>query len=1345
MRKQGKTPAYAAFGTLLAARRVEAGIQHQSGLATLLGARQQTVSRWELGQSRPRFSQIGALAKAINVDPQELAAAAGYAPAPAVTSYDQPFPLEGLSPEAFERFCLYLVSALYPEGAAHRAGGQGHTQEGIDIDVEFEKGKRFHFQCKRVQEFGAAKVRAAVKALKSNKQRASRNVILLSRIASPRAREAVRAEKNWDIWDKEDIALRIRRLPKHEQVRLVDTFFRGQRLALLGETEPNVWQTADEFFAPFAGSHGAFTHAWKLVGRDEDAAKLISALESSSIRAVFLVGTAGAGKSRVLKQGIENFQRDNRGTLVGFLSPTEDITNKSLRDLGAGEKVLIVDDAHDRPDLKLLFQYAASPDNRAKIVLAFRPYGLDFIRTQASNFVLFGDLVAEIQLRALTLSDATSLAKEVLSKSSGPVHVAEDIAKLTRDCPLATVMGAWVVSKEKKHFEFAKNETEFRSVLMARFSDVIAGDVSPKDAGSIRKVLRIISLVQPFDVEDSTVVELCKSVEGLAHSEVKRLFRVLLEAGVLFRRGGAYRLSPDLLADYIIERECIGPNGASTGYAEQVFESANDGLLEHIVLNLGKLDWRRSNGDPSNSKLLDEIWRKLRPEHEYGDPHVRAVKAVAYYQPTRALLYVEDLMRSGEHLRDLPAIAKYAAYSLTHIRRSCECLWELGRNDPRQTGQNPEHAIRILSELGAVERNKPFEYNEAVVDFALSLFDRADSWTGVYCPLDILSGIAQTEGHSTTSDGRTVSFMPYQVRPDFVKPLRTKIIVAVLDLLPGTNLKAAVRAARFLQELLRFPMGMFNSKVADDVYANWSKEFVETLGAIRRVVQEHALDRVVLLEIARSVSWHAHYSKRNTSKVAKEILSLLPTDDLEFRTLLAVADPHGRIFDRSSVGQASDWTRRTKDAATELLAAYPEGEPLRATIERQMAHIAAGGSEAEPYTLYWDLLEKSRSFADATIENAIAFPASATARFVANALGKVLADSPASGLSVSRRLLGTGSIDFACAVGGAHGGFDFANDDRNRGHTALVRELLASEHAAIRRSAIRAVERIASQDKRLALDLVLKTDLSGSAQLIEDAFVLFRQGGVLSFDILTKADVEALFGKIALEPQLDGYWLQTFLSEASKAYARVCAAFFMRRVEHAADKQDWSFRASNHGPYENVKLQFRASPQFTNILKEVSHWLKSRTDYHFQHLASELFEVMFRPFDNEVLTHLDAWLDTANADDIHIIGSLLREADESFVFSQRTFVSRFLARARHFGKKVHERATYELYAAATTGMRSGLVGEPFPRDVNAKAEAESVLHSLSRFAPEFELYELIKDHSVRNISRSLREREGFEE
>ena len=86
--------------------------------------------------------------------------------------------------------------------------------------------------------------------------------------------------------------------------------------------------------------------------------------------------------------------------------------------MAAGDKILVVDDAHDYQDLKLLFQDVASPRNAAKLVLALRPYSLNFVKTQAANFTLFGERAVEVSLGPLTLEDATALAAEVLKNLS---------------------------------------------------------------------------------------------------------------------------------------------------------------------------------------------------------------------------------------------------------------------------------------------------------------------------------------------------------------------------------------------------------------------------------------------------------------------------------------------------------------------------------------------------------------------------------------------------------------------------------------------------------------------------------------------------------------------------------------------------------------------------------------------------------------------------------------------------------------------------------------------------------------------------------------------------------------
>ena len=267
---------YETFGTLLVNLRKQSGIAQQSDLAKMIGSTQQTVSRWEKGLSRPRDKQISLLAATLKVDPEELLSAAGYtAHKTVVATFDKPFPVENLNPDSFERFCMYFLSKKYPDAEVHRVGGQGHTQDGVDIDAIFPDGTYYAFQCKRVKNFGASKV---YKVIANFKRKAKKKFILLSRVASPKSLQAVQKHTGWAIWDKENISYHIRQLPKDDQKKLVDIFFRGQRLPLLGEMEPGPWQTCEEFFAPFMDIRGAFSHAWDLIGRNEETNAIIDRL-----------------------------------------------------------------------------------------------------------------------------------------------------------------------------------------------------------------------------------------------------------------------------------------------------------------------------------------------------------------------------------------------------------------------------------------------------------------------------------------------------------------------------------------------------------------------------------------------------------------------------------------------------------------------------------------------------------------------------------------------------------------------------------------------------------------------------------------------------------------------------------------------------------------------------------------------------------------------------------------------------------------------------------------------------------------------------------------------------------
>lgn len=1327
---------YATFGRLLLYLRRKAGISHQAEFAGLVKSRQQTVSRWEAGVSRPRDTQIPVIARVLNADVEELLRAAGYSSKSSIATFDQPFPVDALSPESFERFCCHLVSRLYQNAKVHLAGASGHTQQGLDIEADLG-GNRVHtFQCKRVEEFGRSKVHRAVA---DHTRKAEKSFLLLSRVASPQAREAIKQHDGWDIWDKEDISLRVRSLPKREQVQLVDTFFRGQRLALLGEMEAGPWQTHEEFFAPFLTSEGAFSHTWQLVGRNTEFEALKSALIDDTVRTVFVSGAGGAGKSRLVREAVEALGHVNAQAV--YLSPTEEVTSKSLEDLGGYAKILVVDDAHDRTDLGLLFQFVANPANAITLLLAFRPYGFDYIKAQATSFALSSKCIREVKLSSLSLEDAAKLAGQVLERQGGPVSIAEDIARLTRDCTLATVLGSVIISRDRRQIGLLANEDDFRATLLGRFQDVITGEVGSKgDANAVRKLLNVIALLQPFHPEDSAVAIVFEKVEALPQQELHRLTKLLVEAGVLFRRGGRYRLSPDLLGDQVIERACISQEGSSTGYAERVFEAAGDTYLQNVLVNLGKLDWRRADGDPSNSRLLDGVWGKLKPRSEYSDPHISAVSAVAYYQPAKALDFVEKLIRSGSYRRQLPSIVEHAAYNFSYLHRACECLWYLGKDDQRELGREPSHAIRVLSELCKVAANKPIAYNQVVVDFGISLLSFDSSFDGAYTPLDFLDGILATEGDITTSNGKSISWRRFHVSHSFVGDVRRKVIDAAINLLASKNVRVGVLAARFLRKAVSF--GLDCEAEARPV---WAVEFVETFSKVEKVLKDNDLDAVVLVELIQSISWHVHYYKNETYVAAKRLLDAVP-DTFEFRTAVSLLSAHASVIGEQDFERLGREIAVRFDAlADEWRKSYPLAEELRAALANSMQRIRslAGKDATSPLQFLEHLIQRDLEFSSAVVAHALSDPNSATRELVGVALGKIMRDDRTAGVLAIRQVLKSGSVELVAAAGQAYrmSGISSAEDLAN------IKMLLSSNDELIVLNAIGIIHGLAQSDPKLAGDLLLSVNLGLSCQVADRALLLFHreEGGVHEY--LIEEDIEQILRRIEVLPQLEGHWIETFLSRASLNYSVRTAMFFQRRVEHAALTSDWNIRPCNFGPYGHVKLRFRESVEFGQLLRDMSLWMSDHdaSDFLFHERAKQLFGAMFSPFDDALVHFLGEWVRAAGGADMNAICSILDEAPNDFVFQQRVFVDEFLQRASQFGEKSYERATTALYSATTSGLRSGTVGEPFPQDLSMRTNAEKVLQEIPRFSLAYELYDEIRKCAEQRIARSLREAELYEE
>ena len=1336
---------YADLGRYIARKRREALIDRQNELARLLGISQQTVSRWEAGLSRPRAIEIPRLAAALKTDLNQLLEVAGYAPERAIVSLDEPFPLNSMRPESFERLAADLIQAMHPKANVNRAGGPGHTQHGVDVVAVFPDGQRCAFQCKRVSEFGPRKVRQVVS---KDTTVSDRKFLLLSRTASPEARAVLEEYPHWELWDGDDISRKLRELPKDDLKRIVRIYFPGQQLALLGASPESPWETVDEFFSAFGRKDILFSHVWELVGQGSLVQRVLANLNDSKVHLILLTGAGGSGKSRILKEVLHRFSSARRETTIRIASPTMNITKASLEDLRGGHQLLVVDDAHDRDDLEILFNYAAAHPGKVSLLFASRPYGADHIKAQAGSYSLSGAHIAAFDVSPLSSADAEALAQEVLEDRGGPIEAAKDIAELTKDCALATVVGAQIVATDNIHPLLAQGRERFRATLFVRFEDVIAGRIDERDdSGRIRKALAFLALVQPVSIEDTNLLRALEAVEGIGIPDAQRILKLLIEAGVLFRRGSRYRLSPDVLGDFLLEKHFEGPDGRSNGLAERYFDLVPEAYVGNLILNMGRIDWRR-NGQAAEGPLLDGVWAKLRPKYEYVDPHVQAVTAVAYYQPKRALAFVEKLIPEKRFNSQLAQIAKYAAFSGPYLRRALECLWELGRGDKRETNPHPTHPIRLLTELAAPQVNKPLSVNEDVLNFCVDIATRVDSWSGRFTPFDVLDGLLATEGFTNTYARHAVSFSPFFVSPKAVAKLRARAIDFVVSALRDPNTRKAVRAAKSVGAAIRGPLGLFGSKVNGGVLEEWDAEFAVTLNKIESVISNGPLDPLVEAEIGRVIAWHETRGQPESRKAAARVRQAL-SSSLDVWLDRALTDGYGMEDGRpNSVGRKSRWAKSISEIAHDVTSAYPDNTALIAVLEERLgrAEEAYPSQNLTPEVLVRRLIDDVRGFAGALLDGVLAGYWPRMRRFAGYALGRLFYESPQFGRQQVAAFLASHEQEFWAAVGNAYAMQRFDSAWVTPTDVNHMRQLLASSHEWVLLVALRAVRSLSEWNPDIAVDLCRATNIP-TARVADEVAALFEFGDRLKVATLPSEDIDSLLARFESLPQLEGHWLQKLLVELSEYRPWQLAKFFMRRVEAASDNPGAQIRPCNYGPWAQEPLRFRRSAKGLAVMRELIIWMRANAQRRglFSHYSRTLFGAMFAPFDAELVSFFSDWLTTAAEDDIGMIASLLREAHPDFVFDASSFVIRLLERAQLISLDLCRNVTGELYASAISGMRHGTPGEPFPEDVSLKRKAEQEMTKLSRFSPAFDLYDSLREHAERSIKRSLQEAEDSEE
>jgi hypothetical protein len=452
---------------------------------------------------------------------------------------------------------------------------------------------------------------------------------------------------------------------------------------------------------------------------------------------------------------------------------------------------------------------------------------------------------------------------------------------------------------------------------------------------------------------------------------------------------------------------------------------------------------------------------------------------------------------------------------------------------------------------------------------------------------------------------------------------------------------------------------------------------------------------------------------------------------------------------------ASTWQKRLDewiaDIVNDLATEFPDAPKLRAFIERCVSLLSqAGLSRVDSvHTLIHKLIVSRSDFALELVESGPDCRRGPLAPYIGVALFCVLAETPETGRRWSQRYLDSGDIDLQCAVGRGYSnpkllGGALAPEDRE-----LITRVLGSPDARVVNSAVGILATMARTSPRLAVDLLRHTNIALGAGVADNALMLLHVNGDAVFEALEEDDIRFVLGALKSFPELDGYWIETLLSALSERFPELTCAFFLERADAAAehDENFSRMRPINYGPWVHVPLRFKAGKDYARALERVWSWMISHdaSDWRFEHHASAIFEAMFLPIDEAVISFLSGKVASAGKHDLRWIASVIAHVDPDFVFVHEAFVVDFLGVCERSGAPARRKAIDALFRSTISGVRSGVPGEPFPRDLEQLAKAKEVLARQPRLSPAYELYDLIRESAERNIDLQKQEAEFFDD
>ena len=1329
------------FSSLLRRRRQKSRLT-QAAFAQRVGVTQQTVARWERGGSTPTKDTLTSIAHTFGEPADKWIRVAGRETAsdhtkllPVRPRIDY-LPLGELRPSEFERFTYYLLAAYYGPRVTP-VGSQGHAQHGADILVHTCGGIQL-FQCKRVQRFGPAQMRAVAEAAAATD--AAKRVLVLSHVASPTVRSEAES-LGWDIWDHDEIVRLLQQELSTEAARKVfDVFFPAWKEDFLGIRGESPWASPEEFFAGQTEKSTLFSHAYELVGRES---KLAQVLEWAQGDRPFLLvtGAAGVGKSRFLMEVARLMDANEGRSVVCFVDNAVDL--EAFRRLGDDwPHFVFVDDAHDREDLNLIARGVYTCSNRQRplrVLLATRDYGERRIKGELAEHAKELEPLT-VHLDPLATADARQLAAHVLEVSDNHPWVLH-LAAVTEDCTLLLVTAGYLLKTRHVAPALLNDSEGFRNIILDKMYDDYVQGVGDLPGGvCVTDLLQFLTAIQPFDLNDEDAQGAASRVLGCSRDALTSALDETVKIGVVVRRRSRVHVKPDLLADHILVRACYARTlRRATGYSERIWQNSSVGLRHNLIINIARIDWRLSTAGMSPESMIDEAWGVLEQEFKEGGIPQRLglldlLQKLACYQPEQVLKLVDWALKHElppeqtklgrfeyELVRlEVAPVLRVCAYHREWLPRACELLWRLAISDQRATNPNPEHPTRILCDLADYSLYRPFDHTQHVVSQAIYWLCR-DREKLVF---DILERALMMELDDHISDRYSIKIYSSSVLvigKENVLALRNAVLTAVIRQVRSGAAPLAVRAAECLKRALSLPVGIHGRKPTREEIAVWEDEGVRLLQQIHDEVDGVRLSPPVVVALRDAVE---AAMRPSNEAIARKLLDSVG-DALDCQVVEVLIHGPWRWHHRSNDYSEENAQRRLSDLACRFLEDCVDTPAAVERVEQLLAEASASTDASGAGQFVRALVDQSLCVGIKIIHRVIADVGSSLAGVVGTTLSAIRRADADKALEYARTLVNTGIDSVRMSVSYAYGWGLSSAPTVSIAELEFIRKLAADNDDRLALQLSHGLRYIAERDPRMALVVILEMRIGRSRHLVIEVLSLFIWGP-LCIDKLDSGELDGIVEELVACSEIDDYSILKFLVYLARSDLQSVIRLLQRRVEYWESLEDSDdYRPVPFNWNKECRLESRGVRDRRRILEELRDWAAAKDDWRRRYEAPRLFAAVASEFDDEVLDVIELGLKEPAAIASNV-ANLLSEVPHEFAWSRVRWLVRVLDDADRrdavYGTELRKDICDVLYSALTSGVRTGIPGEPFQQDVEQRDNARKIADGLPMGSPGERFY-----------------------